>query len=136
MQVTTAVATLTVAAGSALVSAAVSLTQAATGAGADLAPYATGGSSAVAVAALVWIAKKIIGGDLVSKPVAEYQREMGVMMAAMGEREDRLIAECVAASKREERLTKALQDADRALWQVGAYLGSEEPRQAPRRQPR
>ncbi len=97
------------------------------------APYAAGGGTAVAVSAIVWIVKKFFSGDVVARPVAEYSRELGVLIAAMGEREARLQSALEAAHRREDELREALTDANRSMWLVNQRLGGEEHRQEPQK---
>lgn len=129
MNVTTAVTTLTLAAGGAVASAVTSLAQQASDGGSGIGNYVTGGGSAVAVTALAYVLKQFLAGNIVAKPVAEYLREQALMLAAMGEREERLM-------KIAEDAIKQQADSNRAIWKANEYLGGEDPRAHPRRAPK
>lgn len=66
-------------------------------AGGGVAPYVQGGGSAAAVAGLLYVARLIIKGELVSRPVAETERETLAAIRAQAERE-------AEAGRRESRL--------------------------------
>lgn len=56
--------------------------------GTDFAPLVSGGGTATAVAALVWIAKKIVAGELVPRNVAALEQFMREQLEDAQRRED------------------------------------------------
>lgn len=99
------------------------LAQVGDGASSGVAPVATGSAAAIAVSAIVWVLKKAFAGDIVAKPVAQYQGELGVLLAAMAEREDRLCKIIEGQDAIISRQEKLLDETNRLLWRVGERLG-------------
>lgn len=59
--------------------------------GSDLAPWLQGGGSAAAVAGLVYVARLIVTGQLVPRPVKDVEAELGASILAAAQREDRVL---------------------------------------------
>lgn len=55
--------------------------------GADLGPWLQGGGSAAAVAGLVYVARMVVKGQLVPRPVADSDAELSAAIKIAGERE-------------------------------------------------
>lgn len=111
-----------------------SVAQAAGGAGSDLAPYLSGGSSAVAVAGVVMGLRKALAGDIIAKPVAEYQREQALMLATVSEINDKVMQLTEKTVSALERQTKQQGETAELLWRVNSHLGGpDERRKSPRR---
>jgi hypothetical protein len=77
----------------------------------DVATYITSGGNVAAVGGLVYVAKKIFSGDLVSRPTSVVERELVALVNASHSREEALQS-CMTSShdreKRNDQLTEKL----------------------------
>lgn len=93
----------------------------------DLSPWLTGGGQLTLAGAAVYAFKKALDGTIVLRTVAERDREMGVMLAGMAEREERLQAVLTLSLERERVYAKKIEDSNRVLWKVTDLLESRRP---------
>lgn len=80
------------------------------------APYVQGGGSAAAVAGLVYVARMVIRGDLVPRPVNDLQREQAALTVASYEREAKLQELLERERTEREEADRLLTDTRKALW--------------------
>lgn len=123
---------LAVAATGSVAASAVGLVLQAADSGSDLAPWLTGAGPVTLGALLAYLLKQFLAGNIVSRPIAERLQEQATMLAAMAEREDKVMALAIDCGRREAAYSKKMEDANRALWRVGDLL-SDHPQ--PRRKP-
>lgn len=83
----------------------------ATDPGSDIAAYISGGGSAAAVGGLVYMARKILNGDLISRPTAVAEKELVRLINEAHNREEAL-QKCMGGGhereKRNDELTEKL----------------------------
>lgn len=97
--------------------------------GGDLASYVQGGGSAAAVAGLVYVARLIVRGELVPRPVKDSENELGASILAAAQREDRVLkiaevqqADAVACRERSDRTIVALTEVSAAMRDVASEM--------------
>lgn len=93
------------------------------------APYIQGGGSAMAVAGLVYVARMIVRGELVPRPVRESEQEMGAAILAAGQREAKVLSlaeayekQNAACSSRNDKTLVALTEVTQALRDVSREM--------------
>lgn len=94
----------------------------AVGAGGDvstLAPYMSGGGAVSAVAGLVYMARKLVNGDLVPRPVKEQEAELAAAIRAAAERETLMRATIEASTAAIRESNAVNESAARAIWAIG-----------------
>lgn len=90
--------------------------------GSEIGPWISGGGTATLVTLLAYLFKQFLAGNIISRPIAERDREYQTMLAAMAEREDKVQTLAIASVKREQALTKKIEDANRVLWKATEAL--------------
>ena len=84
-------------------------------AGGSLAPWLTGGGSAAAVAGLVYVARMVVKGDLVPRPVEEREKEQAAAVQGAAERQSRLLELVTDSLAREQVLANLGGEAVRGM---------------------
>lgn len=120
---------ITAAAIGAFVSLGAIFAQVGTGGGADtLAPIVQTGGTTVVIGALVYMARQMIAGNLVAKPIAEVQSEMAALVQASFKREERFADVLDMAHQREQALANMVDRHAEALGRAGAVIERAEGR--------
>jgi len=88
----------------------------------SLAPWLQGGGSAAAVAGLVYVARMVVKGDLVTRSVAAREAEVSAAIRVTAERELRLIELIAASHDREIALSKLSSEMSSRLGEVSALF--------------
>lgn len=102
---------------------AVFLAAAADGSGAaSVAPWLQGGGSAAAVAGLVYVARKIISGDLVPRAVADRENETAAAIRVSADRERALVELIGEGLAREKTLAKVSGEVVQSMADVTSEL--------------